>query len=118
MANENLMNYEERILYIVRNLIENKHYNNDVTKAAKILKKYFTDRSLATCKADLELFIATYQDAITFVESNKADYWKSKEGELDSLKEKEKLFYQSREKISETALQSLLLWIFNWYHER
>ena len=112
------MTYEERMLYITRNLVSYKEYGNNVQKASKVLRKYFKEKSIDECRKNLERSVEIYQAGIQFVQTYKDEYWKSKEGTTSILQKAEKEFIDQYPEKPEGLLKYMLLEIFNWYHER
>ena len=112
------MTYEERMLYITRNLVSYKEYDNDVLKACKVLRKYFKEKSIDECRKDLERTVEIYQEGIQFVQTYKGEYSKSKESRTSILEKAENEFTDNHPEIQKDLLKYILLEIFNWYHER
>lgn len=110
------MTYPERLMYVTRNLVQYGGYGKDPVKAARVVRKYFKDKSLEVCKASLDQYVRAYEEGIEFVETNQADYWK--ETRPDGLIAREKVFCKRHSGIPPWLVIQMLAGVFNWYHER
>jgi hypothetical protein len=108
-----LVDFEARLLYVTRNLVLYGLYGKDVTKAAKVVKKYFKDKSLEECKAGVVRFVRAYEEGIIFVEANLTDYALHPMPAELALKEQE--FLAAHSGLSSGILRSMLDWTYLWY---
>jgi hypothetical protein len=105
--------FEARLLYVTRNLVQYGKYGKDLTKAAKIIKGYFKEKSLEECKARVAYFARAYEEGTILVETNLSDYRKPKLPV--ELVKKEEGFLATHAELSPEILRSMLDWIYLWY---
>lgn len=116
-----VMDFNGRVLYVVRNFIEYGRYGRDESKAARIIHKHHPEKSLSACQDEFSKYVKAYADAVSFVNDNTERYWAFKKdppkGRWDKSKE-EIRFIQEHPDVPDDILLWMIWFIFDWRHVR
>ncbi|MCU0848963.1 MAG: hypothetical protein MUD12_13840 [Spirochaetes bacterium] len=114
------MDFESRVLYVVRNFIEYGNYGKNPLKAVKVIRSHFPGSDLETCRKAFDRYIETYNDVITFVGKNIKHYishfnntgkFRTRETTVN-----ERVLISEHPDIPEGILIWMIQFIFFWHH--
>lgn len=114
------MNFQERVLYVVRSYLEYESYGRDEKRAVKTIHKHHPEVPLPACQAAFRIYVQAYTDAIAFVEAHQDCYWsyqRDRSRESD-VKAKEAEFIRDHPDFPETLVRAMNWFIFDWHHVR
>ncbi len=115
------MDFNERVLYIVRNFIEYGRYDRDEKKAVRIIHKHHPEKTLTACQDQFTIYAKAYTDAILFVKKNQERYWALKKNQQRGqwIKSKEEVVFIQEHRDIPEDMQIWMIWfIFDWHHVR
>ncbi len=115
------MDFNERVLFVVRNFIEYGNYGRDKKNAVIIIHRHHPEVPPAVCQDAFDAYLQVYSDTIAFVRANKDHYWAIKKdpptGKWPLTKE-EDAFFRKHADIPEYIIRSMIWFIFDWHHVR
>ncbi len=122
MAKLKPMEFYDRIIYVVRNFVVYNQYDKDSKKAAKVIHKYFPEKTIEECTRCFNETCKAYDDAIIFIEENKdyyRDYFEKLRNYLPvSPSQNQLAFLKKHSQVPSEIIETILHWVFNWYQDR
>lgn len=114
------MDFQERVLYVVRNYLEYGTYGRDEKRAVKTIHKHHPEVPLAACQDAFRAYVRAYTDAIAFVEAHQECYWSCQRdpSRESDVKAKEAEFIRDHPDFPEALVQGMNWSIFDWRHVR
>ncbi len=115
------MDFNERVLMVVRSFIEYGRYGRDEKKAVKIIRQHHPEMSLSACQDAFNRYMKVYSDTISFVNDNKDHCWELKKNPPAGqwpISGKEAAFIRKHGDIPEDIVRSMIWFIFDWHHVR
>ena len=114
------MDFESRVLYVVRNFIEYGSYGKNPLKAVKVIRTHFPETGLETCRKTFDRYVETYNDVIAFVGENIGHYishfnttGKFRTGEIT---DNERVLLSDHPDIPEGIIIWMIQFILYWHH--
>ncbi len=115
------MDFQERVLYVVRKYVRHRRCGGDKERAVKTIHKHHPDVSMSVCRDESRGFVDAYHDAVRFVHGNSDYYWAGKDrvpaGRWRWSREEE-AFLRAHAGFPRDLLPAMIRFIFDWRHVR
>jgi hypothetical protein len=117
-----IMEFDERVLFVVRNFVEYGNYGKIETRAIKVIHKHFPKKNIEDIRHMFFSYVRVFQNAIDFVDRHRDFYWdrykKKLITPLHSNTAEEQLFIDQNRDVPEIIIKMMIYWIFDWHHVR
>ena len=120
MKKQNKPDYYNDVMRIVRNYVEYGYYKKEPKKAATAIRRKYKEKTLEDCLETFNRGCEVYQQAISFVDEHKdfyEDLFRKKEP-VRTYSAEEITFFNQHSDFPKELLGSVILFIYNWHHQR